>query len=65
MPIDKKFVTDAIKEAKPFIKLPILLELVGKWFSSKLHMQVVIVDCQPPHVLILMTKAMIVKFGVF
>ena len=35
IPIDTDFVDNAIKEAEPFIKLAILPELVGKWFSRQ------------------------------
>lgn len=33
--IDTDFVDNVIKEAEPFIKLAILPELVGKWFSRR------------------------------
>ena len=33
--IDTEFIDNAIKEAEPFIKLALLPELVGKWFSRQ------------------------------
>ena len=31
--MEKEFIEDAMKRAAPFVKLTILPELVGKWFT--------------------------------
>ena len=35
IPIDMEFIDDAIENVQPFIKLALLPELVGKWFSKQ------------------------------
>ena len=35
IPIDMEFIDDAIESVKPFLKLAILPELVGKWFTKQ------------------------------
>ena len=36
IPIDMEFIDNAIENVKPFIKLALLQELVGKWFSKQI-----------------------------
>ena len=33
--MEKEFIDDAMERAAPFVKLAILPELVGKWFTRK------------------------------